>query len=167
MVAIGLQVLDWLILVQTAPAGHLSPIGNGWWPRGGVRSRFDQQPIEATALLLAAEAALEATGKQRYQAAMERAYAWFLGANDLGRRVVEPARGAGRDGLTADGVNTNEGAESTLMWLMALEHIRRLRSGGAPVGTARMGTIALGSPTRGAPTAQASQAEGALAATAR
>lgn len=128
MQAIGLQVLDWLIEVQTAEAGHLSPIGNGWWEHGGTKSQFDQQPIEPTSLLLAAEAALGVTGKARYRLAMERSYAWFLGGNDHGVRVAEPARGACRDGLTAEGVNTNEGAESTLMWLMALEHIRTLRA---------------------------------------
>jgi hypothetical protein len=128
MLRIGLQVLDWLIEVQTAPNGHLSPIGNGWWPRHGTKSQFDQQPIEATALLLAAEAAHAATGDPRYLAAMEQAYGWFLGANDLRRRIADPARGAGRDGLTATGVNANEGAESTLMWLMAAEHIRAARS---------------------------------------
>ncbi|HJW22721.1 MAG TPA: hypothetical protein VJ506_09855, partial [Candidatus Limnocylindrales bacterium] len=164
MLAIGLQVLNWLIRVQTASEGHLSPIGNGWWPRGGIRSRFDQQPIEATALLLAAEAALAATGKPRYGAAMEQAYAWFLGANDLGLRLVEPARGAGRDGLTANGVNTNEGAESTLMWLIAAEHIRLLRGEAAPVGLTRARSIALGSP--GGSLETASPSLGTLAATA-
>jgi hypothetical protein len=128
MVMIGLQVLDWLIDVQTAPKGHLSPIGNGWWAIDGERSKFDQQPIEATALLLAAEAAYEATGNPRYRAAMERSYAWFLGANDLGVRIAHPGRGAGGDGLTPKGRNLNEGAESTLMWLMAAEHIRALRA---------------------------------------
>jgi hypothetical protein len=128
MLRIGLQVLDWLIDIQTAPKGHLSPIGNGWWPRTGTKSQFDQQPIEATALLLAAEAAHSATGDPRYLAAMEQSYGWFLGANDLGVRLVDPARGAGSDGLTAKGVNSNEGAESTLMWLMASEHIRAIRS---------------------------------------
>ena len=49
MTEAGLGVLDWLVRVQTAPEGHLSPIGNGWWPKDGERSRFDQQPIEATA----------------------------------------------------------------------------------------------------------------------
>ena len=125
---VGLQVLDWLIQIQTAPAGHLSPIGNGWWPHRGEKSQFDQQPIEATSLLLAADAAYTATGDPRYLAAMERSYAWFLGANDLRRRVAHPARGAGSDGLTPRGVNTNEGAESTLMWLMASELIRAVRS---------------------------------------
>jgi hypothetical protein len=127
MVAIGLQVLDWLVEVQTSPQGRFSPVGNGWWPRNGTRSQFDQQPIEATALLLAAEAAQTVTGAARYAAAMERCYAWFLGANDLGLYVADPARGACCDGLTRLGANVNEGAESTLMWLTAAEHIRAFR----------------------------------------
>ena len=72
MVDSGLRSIDWLIDAQTAPNGHLSPVGNGWWPRGGEMSHFDQQPIEATALLLAAEAAYAVTGGVRYGAAMER-----------------------------------------------------------------------------------------------
>jgi hypothetical protein len=128
MLEAGLGVLDWLIDAQTDPAGHLSPVGNGWWPCGGTKSTFDQQPIEATALLLAAEAAYEATGADRYRAAMERAYAWFLGENDLRVPVAVPERGACFDGLTPLGVNTNQGAESTLMWLIALERIRVIRS---------------------------------------
>ena len=127
MLDAGLALLDWLVAAQTAPAGHLSPIGNGWWPRDGKRSRFDQQPIEATALLLAAEAALDATGDARHRETMEAAYGWFLGQNDTGVRLADPARGACRDGLSEHGMNTNEGAESTLMWLMAVEHIRSLR----------------------------------------
>ena len=91
--------------------------------------QFDQQPIEATALLLAAESAVIASrASLAIDAAMERAYAWFLGANDLGVAVADPRRGACRDGLTPDGVNLNEGAESTLMWLTAAEHIRALRA---------------------------------------
>jgi hypothetical protein len=124
----GLRALDWLILEQTR-GSHLSPIGNGWWVRGGEKSQFDQQPIEATALLLAAEAAYIVTGADRYRTAMERAYGWFLGENDLGVSVAVPERGAGYDGLTPRGVNRNQGAESTLMWLMAAEHIRVVRAG--------------------------------------
>ncbi|MEP7360886.1 MAG: hypothetical protein ABI744_04835 [Chloroflexota bacterium] len=130
MTVVGLRSLDWLLEIQTAPAGHLSPVGNGWWPRGGPRSEFDQQPIEATALLRACGAALAATGDRKYAGAMEQAFEWFLGANDLGLPLVDPARGAGCDGLTAFGVNVNEGAESTLMWLIAVEQIRLLQ--GAP-----------------------------------
>jgi hypothetical protein len=127
MVDRGLRSLDWLIDAQTSPNGHLSPIGNEWWPRDGEMSHFDQQPIEATALLLAAESAHTVTGGARYAAAMERSFAWFLGANDLGLYVADPARGACCDGLTPQGVNVNEGAESTLMWLTAAEHIRAFR----------------------------------------
>lgn len=128
MLKAGLEVLDWLIVSQTDPSGQLSPIGNGWWPNGGAKSTFDQQPIEATALLLAAESALEATGDDRYRMAMERAYAWFLGGNDLHAPIAVPERGACFDGLTPKGVNLNQGAESTLMWLIALERIRALRA---------------------------------------
>jgi hypothetical protein len=123
----GLDTLDWLIDAQTSPDGHLSPVGNGWWRRGDEMSQFDQQPIEATSLLLAAESVYAATGGAHYLAAMERAYGWFLGANDLGLALADPVRGACRDGLTRTGVNVNEGAESTLMWLMAAEHIRAVR----------------------------------------
>jgi hypothetical protein len=152
MVGAGLAVLDWLIDIQTSSDGHLTTIGNGWWPCGGERSRFDQQPIEATSLLLAAESAYQATGEPRYRAAIERAYGWFLGANDVGVDVADPTRGAGYDGLTPDGVNTNQGAESTLMWLVALEHVRAMRGGlivtssratGAPRITPHMAAAAL------------------------
>ena len=123
----GLRVLDWLIIEQTR-ASHLSPIGNGWWVRGGEKSHFDQQPIEVTALLLAAHAAYIVTGADRYRAAMERAYGWFLGQNDVGVSVAVPERGACYDGLTPRGVNRNQGAESTLMWLIASEHTRAIRA---------------------------------------
>jgi hypothetical protein len=127
MVDMGLGLLDWLIDVQTGPAGQFSPIGNHWWPCGGPRSRFDQQPIEATTMILASEAAFETTSNERYHAAAEQAFAWFLGGNDLGLIVADVERGTSGDGLTATGVNANQGAESTLMWLTALEHIRAMR----------------------------------------
>ncbi len=130
----GLRVLDWLIRVQTTPDGSFSPIGSsGWWPRGGPRSRFDQQPIEATSMILAAEAALNETGEERYQEVVEMAYGWFLGDNEVGVPVADPASGACHDGLTPRGVNLNQGAESTLMWLTALEHVRGIRAASAAV----------------------------------
>jgi hypothetical protein len=124
----GLRVLDWLIRVQTTREGRFSPIGSdGWWPRGGVRARFDQQPIEATSIILASEAAFRYTGEERYLRAVEMAYGWFLGDNDLGEPLAEPATGGCHDGLSPRGVNLNEGAESTLMWLVAVEHVRGIR----------------------------------------
>ncbi len=128
MVLRGCLVLDWLIEVQTSPSGTFSPVGNrGWWRRGGAKSQFDQQPIEAMALVLAAETAMAASGDERYRRAAEMAYAWFLGANDGGVAVATPLAGACHDGLTPGGLNDNQGAESTLAWLTALEHMRVLR----------------------------------------
>jgi hypothetical protein len=127
MIQAGIGALEWLITAQTAADGHLSPIGNGWWSSDGPMSRFDQQPIEATTLMLAAETALGATGDARWRVVMDQAYAWFLGHNDLGIPVADPDRGGCYDGLMPDGVNLNQGAESTLMWLTALEHIRASR----------------------------------------
>jgi hypothetical protein len=128
MIAAGVAVLDWLVREQTSSTGLFSPVGNGWWPRGGERSVFDQQPIEATATILAAEAAHSLTGAERYREAAWMAYRWFLGENLLGVRVADTASGGCFDALTPRGVNENQGAESTLMWLTALEHIRRWRS---------------------------------------
>jgi hypothetical protein len=143
MLDVGLEVLDWLIDEQTSAEGHLSPIGNGWWSHGEDRSRFDQQPIEATSLLLAAEAAHLATGDDKYRVTMEQAYAWFLGENDLGVLVADPGRGASSDGLTPQGVNTNQGAESTLMWLIALEHLRGMRTQPVRAGASGDGAAAI------------------------
>ena len=88
---------------------------------------FDQQAISTTSLLLAADAAFEATGQARYRDAMEMAYGWFLGRNDAHAPVADPSSGACGDGIGPAGVSRNQGAESTLMWLMALEHVRAAR----------------------------------------
>jgi hypothetical protein len=132
MIHTGLGVLDWLIEAQMTADGHLMPIGSGGWAHGEEKPRFDQQPIEATALLLAAESACTVNPDGRYRTAMERAYAWFLGQNVNGVNVADPHLGASYDGLTPGGVNTNQGAESTLMWLIAAEHVRASRDGYGP-----------------------------------
>lgn len=124
MVSAGCAVLDWLVTEQTSRDGVFSPIGNGWWPRGGERSVFDQQPIEATTLLLAAQAAHSVTGAERYRGAAHLAFGWFLGDNLLRVQLADPASGGCFDALTPRGVNSNQGAESTLMWLTALESMR-------------------------------------------
>jgi hypothetical protein len=127
--SVGLTVLDWLIETQTSRSGTFSPVGNdGWWTHEGPRSQFDQQPIEATAMILAASAAYEATRDAGYVRAAEAAYGWFLGANDAGLMMADIVTGACHDGLSADRVNVNQGAESTLMWLTAVETMRGLRT---------------------------------------
>jgi hypothetical protein len=128
LLARGCSVLDWLIDVQAGESGRFSPVGNSdWWHRTAERSRFDQQPIEAATMVAATSAAFRATGRARYLDAAEAAYGWFLGDNDLGVALADPARGACCDGLTPTGPNENQGAESTLMWLTALEEMRELR----------------------------------------
>ena len=143
LIRMGLGVLDWLIAVQTSNGGEFSAIGSdGFWPRGGPRARFDQQPIEATATILAAEVALAQTGDRRYLDAIELAYGWFLGDNDIGLPMADPLTGAGFDGLERASVNRNQGAESTLMWLTALEHVRTIRLGARPTSMIQHGAAA-------------------------
>ncbi|MDA1061345.1 MAG: hypothetical protein O2895_00265 [Chloroflexi bacterium] len=113
----GLDVLDWLMRVQTV-GGVFSPIGNrGWFPRGGVAARFDQQPIEACATAEACADALRVTGDERWREAALLAFRWFEGGNVVGQRVYDPETGGCYDGIVADGLNRNMGAESTLSWL--------------------------------------------------
>jgi len=122
---IGLASLTWLMDVQRAPAGHFVSVGsNGFYPRGGTCARFDQQPIEACVSVSACLAALRVTGDPRWHREAERAFEWFLGRNDLGLPLCDLRTGACHDGLCPDQVNANEGAESTLAYLLALAEMR-------------------------------------------
>ncbi|NJD28604.1 MAG: glycosyltransferase [Chloroflexi bacterium] len=126
-VRLGLDVLRWLFDAETGPDGRLRPIGNdGWWEPGRDPARWAEQPIEPASLLSAAVAAHGATGDDSWGRLAERAYAWFLGANELGLEVADPERGACHDGLGPGGLNANQGAESTLAWLMRVERMRDL-----------------------------------------
>jgi hypothetical protein len=103
---------------ETLENGVFVPIGNnGWYERGGVRARYDQQPLEACAMVDAELAAFDATGGAGHFAAAEVALGWYYGKNSRG---VTMANGGGcYDGLGEDSVNTNMGAESTLALLSA------------------------------------------------
>jgi len=117
MVDTGLRGLEWLLEIQLE-SGVLAPVGNdGWYPRGGVKARFDQQPLEAQAMAEACRDAYRATGDARWRRGALVAANWFLGANVSRRRVHDPASGGCHDALTPDGLNENMGAESTLAWL--------------------------------------------------
>ena len=146
-VELGAGVLRWLDGAQQAPAGHFRPIGNrGWWPRGGRSAQWDQQPIEALSMLEAALAAEAATGDAEFGLLAERAYGWFTGANDLGLPVADPAQGACHDGLGRSGLNPNQGAESTLAWLVAVERMRARRTPRPAIVAATAATPARGMP---------------------
>ncbi|RME70132.1 MAG: glycosyltransferase [Verrucomicrobia bacterium] len=122
---IGLKSLRWLVGVQTAEEGHFRPIGsNGFYPRGGQRAKFDQQPIEAHATVSACIEAYGATGDEFWMREAHRAFDWFLGNNDLGISMYDPTTGGCSDGLHIDRINLNQGAESTLAFHLALQEIR-------------------------------------------
>ncbi len=127
MIETGLQSVEWLLDVMTEPDGMLSPVGNnGWYPRDGQSARFDQQPIEVHALLEACIEAYNVTGGERWLVEARRCFDWFLGKNQLNKTLYDYETGGCRDGLQPGGVNENEGAESTLAWLLSLLAIRSL-----------------------------------------
>jgi glycosyltransferase involved in cell wall biosynthesis len=129
MMDAALEALNWLAKVQCAHEGHFVPIGNqGFYPKDGERARFDQQPIEAQAMVSACLEALVATGERRWWLEAERAFEWFVGRNDLHAPVYDPGTGGCHDGLEPDHVNCNQGAESTLAFLLSLVQMRLAES---------------------------------------
>ncbi len=126
LIETGLAALQWLVEIQRSESGHFSPIGSqGFYHRGGERARFDQQPIEAQTTVSACIEAWRITQQDRWRQEAHRAFEWFLGRNDLGLPLYDPATGGCRDGLHPDRANQNEGAESTLSFLLALEELRQ------------------------------------------
>lgn len=124
-VGLGIEALDWLCQAQTAEAGHFRPIGSeGFWRRDGERAVFDQQPLEAAATIGACLEARRVTGDGIWLTEAQRAFAWFLGDNDLGQPLYDARTGGCCDGLLCDRVNGNQGAESTLAFLMASNELR-------------------------------------------
>jgi glycosyltransferase involved in cell wall biosynthesis len=125
MTEAGLEALCWLADLQRADAGHFVPIGsNGFYQRGGERARFDQQPVEAQAMVSACLEAYRITGDKRWRKEARRAFEWFLGRNDLNLPIYDPTTGGCRDGLHPDRANENQGAESTLAFLQSLLELR-------------------------------------------
>ncbi len=118
---IGLNSLRWLASVQRTQAGHFRPIGsNGFYVRDGVRADFDQQPVEAQAMVAACLEAFRVTGDATWQREAKRAFEWFLGRNDLGLPLYDSSTGGCCDGLHKDRVNENQGAESSLAFHLSL-----------------------------------------------
>jgi hypothetical protein len=127
MIETGLRSLEWLLHVKTAADGTLSPVGNnGWYHRDDHPARFDQQPIEVHTLLEACIEAFNVTAEPRWLIEARRCFDWFLGKNPLNKMLYDYETGGCRDGLQASGVNENQGAESTLAWLLSLLAIRSL-----------------------------------------
>jgi glycosyltransferase involved in cell wall biosynthesis len=134
MLAAGLESLDWIVTMQRCETkGHFVPIGSqGFHRKGGDRARFDQQPVEAGATVSACLQAFRATADSRWLKDAWSAFNWFLGDNDLQIVLYDSSTGGCRDGLHPDRANENQGAESTLSFLMALLEMRLLEDSGLP-----------------------------------
>jgi hypothetical protein len=126
-VAAGLRSLRWLMTKQTTPAGLFRPVGSkSFGDRRKTPRPFDQQPLEAAATISACLTAWRADGAAEWTINAERAFAWFLGANDLSTPLVDLETGSCRDGLHPDRANENRGGESVVSYLLGLAEIRQL-----------------------------------------
>lgn len=130
----GLRSLSWLMTMQTAPGGVFRPVGTeSFGDRRMTPRAFDQQPLEATATISACLAAWRADGDDAWKTGAVRAFAWFMGDNDLSTPLVDLETGSCRDGLHQDRPNENRGGESVVSYLLSLAEVRRLdRMSGRP-----------------------------------
>lgn len=129
MLQTALCALSWLKKIQHDKSGcYFAAIGNnGWFTRGSNKAKFDQQPIEAAAMVDACIEAFNITQDEEWITYTYRCLNWYLGDNELHISLYDHATGGCRDGLETKGVNENQGAESTLCWLMALLAIYKHR----------------------------------------
>ncbi|HAP77448.1 MAG TPA: glycosyltransferase [Acidimicrobiaceae bacterium] len=116
----GLRMLGWLLDRDTRD-GHLSVTPAGGAGPDDRGPGFDQQPIEVAALADACTRAHAATGDARWADAVQMAARWFMGDNDAATMMYDPQSGGGFDGLHADSVNLNQGAESTIAFITTIE----------------------------------------------
>lgn len=130
LVAAGLRSLRWLVVQQTSRSGCFRPVGtDGFFDVRQVPSAFDQQPVEVAATVSACLAAWRADKDPVWIEHATRAFAWFLGSNDLGVALVDVETGRCCDGLHRDRVNANCGGESAVSYLLALVEIRQVLRG--------------------------------------
>jgi len=130
MVSAGIETLNWLTETQRCETnGHFVPIGSqGFYRQGGEKARFDQQPLEAAGAVSACLEAYRVTGDNRWRNEAWSAFNWFLGENDLQLPLYDSVTGGCRDGLHPERANENQGAESTLSFLIALLEMRSLQN---------------------------------------
>lgn len=127
LIASGLGALKWLCKIQTTKDGTFAPVGsNGFYRRGEEKAQFDQQPVEACATVSACLDAWHVTGDEAWAREMWRAFSWFLGENESNTPLYDPQTKGCRDGLHPDRPNQNQGAESTLSFLLGLVDMHSL-----------------------------------------
>lgn len=126
MIEAGMDSLKWLVAEQHRGDEEVFvPIGSsGFFIEGSEKARFDQQPVEACATVSACLEVYRLTEESQWLEEARRVFRWFLGKNDLQVPLYDAVTGGCRDGLHPDRVNENQGAESTLSFLMALLEMR-------------------------------------------
>ena len=129
MIEAGMDSLKWLIAEQhRGDAEIFVPIGsNGFFIEGNEKARFDQQPVEACATVSACLEVYRLTEESQWLDEANRVFHWFLGKNDLRVALYDTVTGGCRDGLHPDRVNENQGAESSLSFLMALLEMQEVK----------------------------------------
>jgi len=120
----GLGLLDWLIEKQFEN-DMFCPIGNNGWMTTESKACFDQQPLEVHGMIDACLQAEEYTNNRKYADFALKAFTWFTGNNVAASIIYDSITGGSCDGLHCDGVNMNQGAESTLSWLLSLSRIKK------------------------------------------
>jgi len=121
--------LKWLVAEQHRDDPEVFvPIGsNGFFVEGSEKARFDQQPVEACATVSACLEVFRLTEEGHWFEEAQRVFRWFFGRNDLRASLYDATTGGCRDGLHPDRINENQGAESTLSFLMALLEMQEAR----------------------------------------
>ncbi len=151
-VEVGLRSLRWLMSLQTTSSGYFRPVGTMSFGRPRQRPEaFDQQPLEASAMLSACLAAWRADGGTEWPAGAIRAFGWFLGENDLQTALIDPDTGSCSDGLHPDRPNDNKGAESVLSYLLGLAELRQFKRTSATSRTSSLARLVNGSARSHAP----------------
>ncbi|MFH1582742.1 MAG: glycosyltransferase [Candidatus Falkowbacteria bacterium] len=106
---------------------NFSPIGqDGWYFRDGKRAYFDQQPEDTASAVEALTKAYKITKKENYARQARIAFEWFLGKNHLNQMIYDEATGGCYDGLGRNSINFNQGAESTISYLLARLMIEKI-----------------------------------------
>jgi hypothetical protein len=129
MIESGMDSLKWLVAEQHREDAEIFvPIGsNGFFIEGNGKARFDQQPVEACATVAACLEVYRLTEEGQWLVEAQRVFRWFFGKNDLRVPLYDAITGGCRDGLHPERVNENQGAESTLSFLMALLDMQEVK----------------------------------------
>jgi len=122
MIQQALRSLEWLHDVQfTGKDGQFAPVGSlGWYPRGGVKARFNQMPAEASGTIDANLEAYRVTNDRKWLDHAYKCLNWFLGDNDLRQPLYDNTTGGCCNALHSQGVDENQGAQATVSWLLSL-----------------------------------------------